>query len=184
MPTLLVTNDFPPRAGGIQGYLAELADRLPAGELVVYAPAWPGAAEHDSALRYPVYRHRGSLMLPVPTVARRAAALARRHGCRTVWFGAAAPLALLGPWLRKTAGIERVVASTHGHEVGWSMLPGPRQALRRIGSDADVVTAVSGYTRRRLAAAFGPLAVCEHVAPGIDTHRFRPDPAARTELRA
>jgi phosphatidylinositol alpha-1,6-mannosyltransferase len=184
MPTLLVTNDFPPRAGGIQGYLAELAARLPAGELVVYAPAWAGAEEHDAALAYPVHRHPGSLMLPVPPVARRAADLANRYDCGTVWFGAAAPLALLGPWLRRKAGVERVVASTHGHEVGWSMVPGGRQSLRRIGSDADVVTVVSRYTRRRFAAAFGPLAALEHVAPGIDTHRFRPDPAARSELRA
>ena len=51
--TLLVTNDFPPRAGGIQSYLHALADRLPAGELVVYAPAWPGAAEFDAGLPLP-----------------------------------------------------------------------------------------------------------------------------------
>jgi phosphatidylinositol alpha-1,6-mannosyltransferase len=184
MPTLLVTNDFPPRAGGIQGYLAELAGRLPAGEIVVYAPAWPGAAEFDAAAGYPVHRHRGSLMLPEPSVARRAAELARHHGCDTVWFGAAAPLALLAPGLRRTAGVHRVVASTHGHEVGWSMLPGARQALRRIGEHSDVVTVVSRYTRRRFAAAFGPLAALEWLPPGIDTDRFAPDPAARAELRA
>jgi phosphatidylinositol alpha-1,6-mannosyltransferase len=184
MPTLLVTNDFPPRAGGIQGYLAELAGRLPAGEIVVYAPAWPGAAEFDAAAGYPVHRHRGSLMLPEPSVARRAAEMARHHGCDTVWFGAAAPLALLAPGLRRTAGVHRVVASTHGHEVGWSMLPGARQALRRIGEHSDVVTVVSRYTRRRFAAAFGPLAALEWLPPGIDTDRFAPDPAARAELRA
>jgi phosphatidylinositol alpha-1,6-mannosyltransferase len=184
MPTLLVTNDFPPRAGGIQGYLAELVARLPAGEIVVYAPEWPGAAEFDAAASYPVHRHPGSLMLPVPSVARRATELAKRYGCETVWFGAAAPLALLGPGLRRTAGVRRTVASTHGHEVGWSMVPGARQALRRIGEDADVVTVVSRYTRRRFAAAFGPMAALEHLPPGIDTDRYRPDSAARAELRA
>jgi phosphatidylinositol alpha-1,6-mannosyltransferase len=184
MPTLLVTNDFPPRAGGIQAYLAELAGRLPDGEITVYAPSWPGDAEHDAGLGYPVHRHPRSLMLPVPSVARRAAELARHHGCDTGWFGAAAPLALLGPRLRRSAGVERVVASTHGHEVGWSMLPGARQALRRIGRDSDVVTVVSRYTRRRCAAAFGPLAALELLPPGIDTDRFRPDPAARRALRA
>ncbi|WP_037067830.1 glycosyltransferase family 4 protein [Pseudonocardia acaciae] len=180
MPTLLVTNDFPPRVGGIQGYLAELVARLPAGEVVVYAPAWPGAEEFDAAAPFPVHRHPGSLMLPVPAVARRAAELAGYYGCDAVWFGAAAPLALLGRGLRA----DRVVASTHGHEVGWSMLPGARQALRRIGADADVVTVVSRYTRRRLAAAFGPMAALEHLPPGIDSDRFRPDPGARAELRA
>jgi phosphatidyl-myo-inositol dimannoside synthase len=181
--TLLVTNDFPPRAGGIQNYLQALVDRLPPGELVVYAPAWPGAAAFDAALAYPVHRHPTSLMLPVPDVARRAVELARAHGATTVWFGAAAPLALLGPGLRRRAGIQRVVASTHGHEVGWSMLPGARQALRRIGTDADAVTVVSRYTRARVAAAFGPDAALEHLPPGVDAEVFRPDPAARAALR-
>lgn len=183
MPTLLVTNDFPPRAGGIQGYLAELASRLPAGELVVYAPAWPGSDGYDAELGFPVYRHPGSLMLPAPSVARRAALLAREHECDTVWFGAAAPLALLGPGLRRSAGVGRLVASTHGHEVGWSMLPGARQALRRIGTETDVITTVSRYTRRRFAGAFGPMAALEHLAPGIDTEKFAPDAGARAELR-
>jgi phosphatidylinositol alpha-1,6-mannosyltransferase len=181
--TLLVTNDFPPRAGGIQNYLQALVDRLPSGEIAVYAPAWPGAAEFDAAAPYAVHRHPTSLMLPVPVVARRAARLAREHGASTVWFGAAAPLALLGPWLRRHGGIRRVVASTHGHEVGWSMLPVARQALRRIGRDADVVTVVSRYTRGRFAAAFGPDAALEPLPPGVDAEAFRPDPVARAALR-
>ncbi|MGH3564492.1 MAG: glycosyltransferase family 4 protein [Pseudonocardia sp.] len=181
--TLLVTNDFPPRTGGIQNYLHALADRLPAGELAVYAPAWPGARQFDAALHFPVYRHSTSLMLPSPDVARRATKLARAHGATTVWFGAAAPLALLGPGLRRRAGITRVVANTHGHEVGWSMLPGARQALRRIGRDADALTVVSRYTRGRVAAAFGPDSALEHLPPGIDADVFRPDPASRAELR-
>lgn len=181
--TLLVTNDFPPRAGGIQNYLLALADRLPPDEIAVYAPAWPGAATFDARRSYPVHRHPTSLMLPTPAVARRAAALARELGATTVWFGAAAPLGVLGPHLRRVAGIHRVVASTHGHEVGWSMLPGARHTLRRIGTDADVITVVSRYTRRRVAAAFGPRAALELLPPGVDTERFRPDPGAREELR-
>ncbi len=181
--TLLVTNDFPPRAGGIQNYLQALVDRLPAGEVAVYAPAWEGARDHDAALPYAVHRHPTSLMLPLPDVAARAAGLARAHAATTVWFGAAAPLAVLGPTLRRTAGVRRVVASTHGHEVGWSMLPGARQVLRRIGRDADVVTVVSRYTRSRVAAAFGPDAALEPLSPGVDAARFRPDPGARAALR-
>jgi phosphatidyl-myo-inositol dimannoside synthase len=181
--TLLVTNDFPPRAGGIQNYLQALVDRLPAGEVAVYAPAWPGAAAFDADLPYPVHRHPTSLMLPLPDVARRAAALARAHRATTVWFGAAAPLALLGPGLRRSAGIRRVVASTHGHEVGWSMLPAARQVLRRIGRDADALTVVSRYTRSRFAAAFGPDAALELLPPGIDADLFRPDATARATLR-
>jgi phosphatidyl-myo-inositol dimannoside synthase len=180
--TLVVTNDFPPRNGGIQSYLHALATRLPEDDLVVYAPAWEGAREFDAAQPFPVVRHPSSLMLPVPAVARRAKEVLRAEGCDTVWFGAAAPLALLAPTLRE-AGAERVIASTHGHEVGWSMLPGARQALRRIGSTTDVVTFVSKYTRSRFAAAFGAMAALEHLPSGVDTEQFRPDSAARKEIR-
>ena len=181
--TLLVTNDFPPRTGGIQRYLLELTTRLPDGELVVYAPAWPGAAAFDAQLPFPVHRHPTSLMVAEPTVLRRAARIARAHVVDTVWFGAAAPLALLGPRLARTADIVRTLASSHGHEVGWSMLPGARQALRHIGRTTDVVTTVSRYTRGRVAAAFGPTAALEPLPPGIDADRFRPDPGARAAVR-
>jgi phosphatidylinositol alpha-1,6-mannosyltransferase len=118
-------------------------------------------------------------MLPVPTVARRAARLARAHGRRPCGSARPRPLALLGPHLRRHAGIRRVVASTHGHEVGWSMLPVARQALRRIGRDADVVTVVSRYTRGRFAAAFGPDAALEPLHPGST-----PPVPARPQARA
>ncbi len=180
--TLLLTNDFPPRPGGIQAYLQALATRLPGDDLVVYAPAWEGAAEFDACQPFEVVRHPGSLMLPVPGVLRRGREIARSRGCTTVWFGAAAPLALLAPYLR-AAGVERAVASTHGHEVGWAMLPGARQALRRIGSTTDAVTFVSRYTRSRFAAAFGPGAALEFLPSGVDTEVFAPDPAARAGIR-
>ena len=125
MRTLVVTNDFPPRPGGIQAFVANLAGRQPDGEVVVYAPAWKGAAEHDAAQRYPVVRHPTSLVLPVPDVLRRVRDVARAEGCDRVWFGAAAPLGLLA----RPLGLDRAVASTHGHEVGWALLPGARQVL-------------------------------------------------------
>lgn len=64
------------------------------------------------------------------------------------------------------------------------MLPGARAALRRIGETTDVVTYVSRYTRGRFASAFGPRARLEHLPPGVDTERFRPDRVARADLRA
>ena len=64
--TLIVTNDFPPRRGGIQSFVHALATRLPAGTVTVYAPAWEGAAEFDARQPFPVIRHPTSLMLPVP----------------------------------------------------------------------------------------------------------------------
>ncbi|MPZ85428.1 MAG: glycosyltransferase [Actinophytocola sp.] len=185
--TLVVTNDFPPRPGGIQSYLHALATRLPDQDLVVYAPSWThhtgSHPEFDAEQPFPVIRHKAGLMLPTPDVARRAREILRAEGCDTVWFGAAAPLALLAPQLR-AAGARRVVASTHGHEVGWSMLPVARQALRRIGSTTDVVTFVSKYTRSRFASAFGPMAALEYLPSGVDTAQFAPNFAARKEIRA
>ncbi|OBI49987.1 GDP-mannose-dependent alpha-(1-6)-phosphatidylinositol monomannoside mannosyltransferase [Mycobacterium sp. E787] len=183
---LLVTNDFPPRPGGIQSYLGEFVGRLTQHSVTVYAPQWKGADAFDdsaAAAGYRVVRHPGTLMLPGPAVDARMRRLIREHGIDTVWFGAAAPLALLAPRARQ-AGATRVLASTHGHEVGWSMLPVARSVLRRIGDSTDVVTFVSRYTRSRFASAFGPAARLEYLPPGVDTDRFRPDPAARAELRA
>jgi phosphatidylinositol alpha-1,6-mannosyltransferase len=173
--TLIVTNDFPPRQGGIQSFVHALATRLPTGTVTVYAPAWKGAAEFDTQQPFPVIRHPTSLMLPVPGVARRAAAIAREHGCGSVLFGAAAPLGLITPALRK-AGVTRAVALTHGHEAGWATLPGARTVLRRIGDEVDVVTYLGEYTRVRLARALSPAAAGRMVrlAPGVDVTFFRP----------
>jgi phosphatidylinositol alpha-1,6-mannosyltransferase len=187
---LLVTNDFPPRRGGIQSYLHELVGHLVGSgngyALTVYAPKWKGCEEfdeHAKATGYEVVRHPTTLMLPAPGVDQRMRRLISDNDIETVWFGAAAPLALLAPRAR-SAGAGRVIASTHGHEVGWSMLPVARNALRRIGDGTDVVTYVSRYTRGRFASAFGPRAALEYLPPGVDVDRFAPDPAARTEMRS
>lgn len=182
---LLVTNDFPPRPGGIQSYLEQFVLGLvEAGEheITVYAPKWKGAQDYDRAAPMRIVRHPGTLMLPEPGVDRRMRRLIADHDIQTVWFGAAAPLALLAPRAR-SAGAVRVVACTHGHEVGWSMVPGARSALRRIGEGTDVITYVSRYTRGRFASAFGPRARLEPLPPGVDSERFAPDPVARAELR-
>jgi phosphatidyl-myo-inositol dimannoside synthase len=180
---LIVTNDFPPRRGGIQSFVHALAARLPAGTVTVYAPAWDGAAEFDARQPFPVIRHPGSLMLPVPSVSRRAAGILAEHDCDTVLFGAAAPLGLLAPALRR-AGARRIVALTHGHEAGWAALPGARSLLRRIGDQVDVVTYLGEYFRVRLGAALSPQAAGRMVrlAPGVDTAAFRPG-AGGAEIR-
>ena len=174
MRTLLVTNDFPPRPGGIQSFVHSLAARQPPDEIVAYAPAWRGAAAFDASQPFPVIRHPSALMLPVPSVLRRARGIARAEGCDRVWFGAAAPLGLLGPQLRG-AGMQRAVALTHGHEAGWAVLPGGRQILRRIGSGMDVMTYLCEYTRVRLAGALGAYADrLVRLTPGVDAERFSP----------
>jgi phosphatidyl-myo-inositol dimannoside synthase len=184
---LIVTNDFPPRSGGIQSFVHALATRLPAGQVVVYAPAWTGAVEFDARQPFPVVRHRTSLMLPVPSVARQARAILTEHGCDTVLFGAAAPLGLLAPALRR-AGARRIVALTHGHEAGWAALPGARVLLRRIGEQVDVLTYLGEYVRLRLIRALSPAAAAKMVrlAPGVDNDWFRPGAggaAIRARLR-
>ncbi|MGE2833501.1 glycosyltransferase family 4 protein [Mycobacterium sp. SMC-4] len=184
---LLVTNDYPPRPGGIQAYLEALVTQLVdtrEHDITVYAPKWKDAPEYDAAaVGYDIVRHPTTLMVPEPAVALRMRRLIRQRRIDTVWFGAAAPLALLSP-LARAAGARRVIASTHGHEVGWSMLPVARNALRRIGNDTDIVTYISAYTRRRFTSAFGPDAALEHVPPGVDAQRFTPDEVARAQLRA
>ncbi len=172
---LIVTNDFPPRRGGIQSFVHALALRLPAGSVVVYAPSWDGAGEFDARQPFPVIRHPTSLMLPVPSVARRAARILAEQDCDTVVFGAAAPLGLLAPSLRR-AGARRIVAITHGHEAGWAALPGARTLLRRIGEQVDVLTYLGEYFRVRLGRALSPQAASRMVrlAPGVDTAAFRP----------
>ncbi|MEV4714333.1 glycosyltransferase family 4 protein [Micromonospora sp. NPDC049374] len=172
--TLLVTNDFPPRPGGIQSFVHNLAVRQPAGSVVVYASRWAGSDKFDADQPFEVVRERTKVLLPTPLVARRAARLARSYGCDTVWFGAAAPLGLLAAGLRRRAGIRRVVALTHGHEVGWAALPMARTALRRIGRDTDVVTYLGEYTRTRLARALDGLTELRRLAPGVDTDVYHP----------
>lgn len=172
---LLVTNDFPPRPGGIQSFLHGLVSRLPADDVVVYTSRWRGWEEWDATQPYRIVREDTSVLLPTPGVRRRAAALLAEQGCDAVWFGAAAPLGLLASSLRST-GAGRVVATTHGHEVGWAMAPGARQVLRHIASSVDVLTYLGEYTRGRLAAAVGEsnATKLERLTPGVDTSMFRP----------
>ena len=181
---LVVTNDFPPRAGGIESYVSSLVGRLDPASVVVYARGQPGAAAYDADLPYEVVRHPRGLMVSEPSVARRAAALLRSRGCDAVWFGAAAPLGLLAPALRR-ASAARLVASTHGHEVWWARTAGARAALRRIGEGCDALTYLGEYTRRRIAPVLTPAARARLVAlpPGVDDAVFRPDPTGRAAVR-
>jgi phosphatidylinositol alpha-1,6-mannosyltransferase len=172
--TLVVTNDFPPRPGGIQNFVHALAVRQPADSIVVYGSDWRGSASFDAAQPFPVIREETSVLLPAPAVGRRAAAIAREHGCDTVWFGAAAPLGLLAGTLRRRGGITRAVALTHGHEVGWAALPGARSLLRRIGRGCDIVTYLSEYQRVRLAKPLDDVTSLRRLAPGVDADLFHP----------
>ncbi|GHH74355.1 glycosyl transferase family 1 [Streptomyces sulfonofaciens] len=181
--TLIVTNDFPPRPGGIQTFLHNMARRLDPDRTVVYASTWKrgregaeATAAFDREQPFTVVRDPTTMLLPTPRVTRRAAGLLREHGCTSVWFGAAAPLGLMAPALRR-AGATRLVATTHGHEAGWALLPGARRLLRRIGESTDTVTYLGEYTRTRIAAALTPEAAARmtHLPPGVDEKAFHPD---------
>ena len=181
--TLLVTNDFPPTVGGIQSYLrdfaAELANRVGPENLVVFASTQDAEAAHqwDASVPYTVVRWPRRVMLPTPATAREMQRLIRVHGIATVWFGAAAPLALMGA-AAKRAGASNVIATTHGHEVGWGMLPVARRVLSVIGRSADTVTYISDYTRRRL-TALGTRPRFVALPSGVDTEFFRPASASQ-----
>ncbi|KDN86388.1 glycosyltransferase family 4 protein [Kitasatospora cheerisanensis] len=177
--TLIVTNDFPPRPGGIQAFVHNMAVRQPAGSVVVYASTWRDGrevAEFDAAQPFPVVRDRTKMMLPTTRITRRAVEILRAEKCTSVWFGAAAPLGLMAPTLRR-AGAERLLGMTHGHEAAWAQLPVSAQLLRRIGGNTDVLTYLGEYTRSRIAKAVGPRAAARMVQlpPGVDESTFRPD---------
>ena len=173
---LVVTNDFPPRVGGIESFVLEMVRRLPPDQVVVHTARQPGDAEFDATLAFPVVRDPSRIMLPTPAITRRSVAIAREHGCDRVWFGAAAPLGLMASALRKRAGVVRTVATTHGHEVWWAMLPGARRLLRRIGDTNDVLTYLGEFTRSRIARALTPAARERMVqlTPGVDVELFHP----------
>ncbi|MFJ5305890.1 glycosyltransferase family 4 protein [Streptomyces sp. NPDC088350] len=189
--TLIVTNDFPPRPGGIQAFLHNMALRLEPERLVVHASTWKrgregaeATAAFDAEQPFTVVRDSTTMLLPTPAATRRAVGLLREHGCTAVWFGAAAPLGLMAPALRK-AGAERLVATTHGHEAGWAQLPASRQLLRRIGESTDTITYLGEYTRSRIAGAVSPEAAARMVQlpPGVDEKVFHPG-SGGAEVRA
>jgi phosphatidylinositol alpha-1,6-mannosyltransferase len=172
---LVVTNDFPPRLGGIESFVFTLCGSLPSSEVVVFTSRMAGARQVDRALDYPVVRDRSRVLVPTPRVGRAVRSIARVYGCDRVLFGAATPLGLLAPGLRG-AGIRRLVALTHGHEVWWAALPGARAALRRIGDGVDVLTYVSEYCRERISPALSAPAAARMVrlSPEVDVGRFKP----------
>jgi phosphatidyl-myo-inositol dimannoside synthase len=171
--TLIVTNDFPPRVGGIESFVSDICALLH-HDVVVYASGADGAAVSDRERPYPVVRE-GPLLLPTPRVAGRAAGLLREFGATRVIFGAAAPLGLLAPSLRRAGG-HRILGLTHGHETWWARLPVTRRLLRRIGDSCDHLSAISSYTECRIARALSPSARRRifRLAPPVDIARFRP----------
>jgi len=180
--TLIITNDFPPRVGGIESFVLAMAQRLDPTSVVVHTASQPGDSTFDHTLPFPVVRDPGRLMLPTPAITRRSAAIARDLDCDAVWFGAAAPLGLMASALKAISPVRRTVATTHGHEVWWATAPVTRRLLRRIGESNDVVTYLGDYTRSRIGRALSPAARGRmlQLTPGVDTTLFRPSADGRS----
>lgn len=185
---LCITNDFGPRAGGIESFVIGLIERLPKNSVIVYTSSQDGSFEFDQAWQknfgVEVIRDRSKVLLPSFRVGRSVRRTAQENGIERVFFGAAAPLGLLAPGLRR-AGVKQIVAVTHGHEVWWAKVFPFNLALRRIGKHVDYLTYLGEFTKREISRALNVKARAKmiRVAPGIDTEHFAPDPSARS-LRA
>jgi phosphatidylinositol alpha-1,6-mannosyltransferase len=176
---LCITNDFGPRAGGIETFIHGLIERMPHGCVTVYTSSQGDTAEFDSAwlknCGVTVIRDKSKILLPSPRVLKNTQALVRDSKFDSIFFGAAAPLGLLAHGLRR-AGATRLVALTHGHEVWWAKVWPFKFLLRRIGSGLDVMTYLGEYTRGEIASALkeDSRRSMVHIAPGIDTVHFSP----------
>ena len=185
MPSiLLLTNDFGPRAGGIETFIIGLLERIPRGEVIVYTSNQGDTTDYDkkwlAEFGVEVVRDRARILLPTPRVIRATSKIIREQNVKSIWFGAAAPLAVSARWLRK-AGAKKIIAMTHGHEVWWSKVPPFTWAMREIGRSVDHITYLGEFTGNAIAAKI-PQSKLVRIAPGIDVEHFLPRSAE--ELRA
>ena len=176
---LCVTNDFGPRAGGIETFVMGLIERLPFGSVIVYTSAQEDSAPYDlkwlKEFGVEVVRDKSKILLPTPGVAYCVNALVRERKITTVFFGAAAPLGLLSKGLRR-AGVKEIVALTHGHEVWWSKVWPFTMAMKSISRHVNHLTYLGEFTRSAIASSVTKEAAQSMVkiAPGIDTDHFSP----------
>jgi phosphatidylinositol alpha-1,6-mannosyltransferase len=183
---LCITNDFGPRAGGIETFVIGLIERLPQSRVIVYTSAQDNCEPYDrkwlADYGVEVVRDKAKILLPTPGVAYCVKALVRERDISTIFFGAAAPLGLLSRGLRK-AGVKHIVALTHGHEVWWSKVWPFTMAMKFISRHVNHLTYLGEYTRSAIARSITDQAAANMVkiAPGIDTDHFSPQDAS--ELR-
>ncbi|CAN5183168.1 glycosyltransferase family 4 protein [soil metagenome] len=177
---LLVTNDFPPKHGGIQSYLWELWRRLPPETTTVLTTAFEGAAAWDEAQPFRIERVDGRILWPTPRLVRRIDAVAAGAGAEIVVLDPALPLGLVGARLRLPYGV-----ILHGAEVTVARrLPGLSIALRHVLRGASIVVAAGGYPAAEGERAAKRRLPVVNVPPGVDLARFRPlDAAERAHAR-
>ena len=187
---LVITNDFGPRTGGIETFVMGLLERIVDHKVVVFTSQQGDTSEYDQQwfkkFGVQVIRDRSKILLPSLRVAKRAKEIAQMHNIEVVVFGAAAPLALMAPKLRK-AGAKKIIALTHGHEVWWARIFPFNLAMKRIGNSVDHLTYLGEFTRQAISRSLSQKSIDSMVkiAPGIDTFHFSPQADAtqrRTEL--
>ncbi len=181
MKHLLVTNDFPPKVGGIQSYLWELWRRLPPEDFTVLTTPSPGDLDFDRRQPFRVVRDRQRVLVPTPALVRRIDALAEEVDAKVVLLDPVLPLGAVGPWLRQPFAV-----IVHGAEVTVpARLPATRSLLGRVLRRACLVIASGDYVRIEAeGAAACPLPMLL-IPPGVDPERFRPlTAAARARVRA
>ena len=175
MRVLVVTNDLPPRVGGIQYYVDQLCRGLVAAgdEVTVYASSHDGDQQWDTAAPYRVVRESTSMLLPTRRTLRHTLRLVEHTRAQVVVFGAAVPLAMMGRSVRQRTGVP-FVAFTHGLEVSAVRAPGGRRFLRSIGREASAVTFVSHWCEALLRPGFGPGPDYTMLPPAVDPAVFHP----------
>lgn len=173
--TLVITNDFPPRPGGIQTFCYELVRRFKPEQVSVLTSNWDGAVEFDAAQEFMTVRAKTKTLLPDKRTLAMAREIVVANNVTRVVFGAAAPLGLLASSLRKL-GVTNIVGITQGHEAGWAMTPGMKQALRKIGNDVDHLTYLTEYTHEKISRALSPYAIqaMRQLVPGVNSTEFAP----------
>ena len=180
MKHLLVTNDFPPKVGGIQNMLWELWRRLDPNSFAVLTSPYDGSREFDATQAFRIERIREPVLLPHPVMVRRIEQLAREFGAEHVVLDPALPLGLVGRSLSLPYSV-----MVHGAEITVpGRLPGSRQALAHVLRGATQIFASGRYPAAEARRAAGRELVIVQIPPGVDTQRFHPlDDAARRAAR-
>ena len=169
--TLVVTNDLPPRRGGIQTFVHEILRRLDPDSFVVFGPAESGSAAFDASAGYEIHRYSGSV-IPTPRVAKAVAETAAATGAGQIMLGSGMPNAYLIPLLLRH-DLPTTLVITHGNEAGWAQLPGGRALVQPLNG-ARAVTYLGDFTYRILSRYIQPADKLHRLSPGVDTDRFSP----------
>lgn len=170
MKHLLVTNDFPPKVGGIQSYLWELWRRLDPERTTVLTTPHKGDRAFDAAQPFRVERDRARWLLPTAALARRIDRLAAEVDADIVLLDPALPVGLVGPRLERPYGVV-----LHGAEVTVpGRVPGSRQMVAKVLRNARLVVAAGGYPATEARRAAGRDLPTVIVPPGVDPNRFQP----------